>query len=162
MPANEPDTSATTSLDLLAAGALLSRQDLIRRWQHGSQSFFWRAAEDGLLMPSRAGATPLYSWADVFAFEGGPPPDGLERAYRHDLLTPEQVAPLSPWKPETIVSHARRGHLVHRKIGRVYRFVPAEVAAWLAHWRAGTGQHRRVPAKSRKNSPVTPDDSNGG
>jgi hypothetical protein len=114
--------------------ALLGRDDLIRRWRWGSAASFHRAERDGLLVPRRNGRRLGYAWRDVWAFEGGQPPEGREAAYRADLLTPEAVAALCPYTPETLVTIARRGELPARRVGRFCRFVPAEVARWIEGW----------------------------
>lgn len=118
----------------LRACELLSRERLIERWGCGSDSTFHRAERDGLLVPRRDGTRAGYAWPDVFAFEGGQPPDGMEDDYREDLLTEEGVASLCIYKPDTIIQKARRGEIPHRRIGRFYRFVRAEVLLWLESW----------------------------
>ena len=131
------DNPRTWHLDAEASDLeLLTRERLIERWQHGSNSFFWRAQESHRLVPRQAGGLLRYVWADVFAFEGGPPPAGLEAAYRRNLLTEDQVAAFCACSPGSIVDHARSGLLPCRRIGRAYRFVPAEVERWQAcRWR---------------------------
>ncbi|WP_299821427.1 helix-turn-helix domain-containing protein [uncultured Jannaschia sp.] len=113
-----------------AALELLDRERLIRRWQCGSDSFFWRAEEAGLLLPRHIRGLLRYAWPDVFAFEGGPPPPGLEETYQRDLLTAAQVARLCACSEATIRDEVRAGRLAVRRIGRVSRFVPAEVRRW--------------------------------
>ena len=120
---------------LRQAPRLLSRRRLRQRWRHGSDAFFWRAQRDGLLVPRRDGRRVGYAEDDVFAFEGGPPPPGMLEAYRADLVTPEEVAALCPLGREAILDRARRGELPARRVGHVWRFVPAEVARWLRGWR---------------------------
>lgn len=118
----------------LRAQELLGRERLVQRWRCGSDASFFRAERDGLLVPRRDGARTGYSWADVFAFEGGQPPAGCEEDYRQDLLIPEEVAALTPYGVDTIIKRARRGDLPFRRVGRAWRFVPAEVSRWLASW----------------------------
>ncbi len=118
----------------LRACELLSRERLIKRWCCGSASTFHRAERDGLLVPRRDGTRTGYTWSDVFAFEGGQPPDGMEEDYREDLLTEEGVASLCTYRPDTIIQKAKRAEIPHRRIGRFYRFVRAEVLRWLESW----------------------------
>lgn len=127
---------ATGPNDRTGAGALLSRARLKRRWKCGSASSFWRAEQDGLLVPRRRDGRVRYTWEDVWAFEGGQPPAGMAAAYRADLLTPEDVAKLAEMTPERITELARRGEIPARRVGARWRFVPAEVVRWLDRaWR---------------------------
>jgi len=112
--------------------ALVSRKRLKRRWRWGSDSSFWRAEADGLLRPRRRGGRIRYAWPDVWAYEGGQPPAGREAEYRADLLTPEEVASRAEMSPERITELARRGAIPARRVGSRWRFVPAEIARWLA------------------------------
>lgn len=119
---------------------LLTRARLIQRWQHGSGPFFWRAERSGRLVPMRFDGLLRYSWADVLKFEGGPPPQDMEVAYRQDLLTEEQVATFCSCGVGKILAKAASGDLPARRIGRAVRFVPAEVARWQATcWSRGRG-----------------------
>jgi len=113
---------------------LLSRKQLIQRWQCGSDALFWRAERDGLLVPHRDGRRTGYVEGDVFAFEGGQPPKGLLEAYRADLMTPDDVAARCPLTRNTILDRARMGVLPARRIGVAWRFVPEEVSRWLKAW----------------------------
>ncbi|MGG7646390.1 helix-turn-helix domain-containing protein [Rhodovulum sp. YNF3179] len=114
---------------------LWSRAELRARWKKDVRdSFFYRAQLDGRLPARRRGRTVGYAEQDVFAFEGGPPPEGLEEAYRAALMRPEDVAALCPYQSDTIIAKARAGELPCRRIGRDYRFVSAEVARWLEGW----------------------------
>jgi hypothetical protein len=122
-PLPSPDTQ-NEALDLL------DRERLIRRWRRGSDSFFWRMETRGLLLPVRCDGLLRYTWDDVFAFEGGLPPAGLEAEYRQDLLTPAAVAALCDCCEAKILDEARTGRLAVRRIGRTARFVPAEVLRW--------------------------------
>lgn len=114
--------------------ALVDRARLIRRWRHGSDPFFWRAAADGLLLPVRRGRSVLYRVADVFAFEGGLPPEGWEAAYRVDLMLPEEVGRLVSRGRDWVVDRANSGELPCRRVGSQVRFVGAEVARWMETW----------------------------
>ena len=126
---------------------LLDRSYLIRRWQHGSEAFFWRHEKRGLLSPVSDGCKLRYTWSAVFDFEGGQPPAGMLEAYKSDLLSERQAARLCSVKPSYILTAARAGNLPTRRIGRAFRFVPAEVEAW---------QNRRfVNRKSLKNTRKT-------
>jgi hypothetical protein len=129
-----PTHDTTTTSPPLVHLALLGRDDLIRRWRWGSAASFHRAERDRLLVPRRNGRRLGYAWRDIWAFEGGQPPEGREDEYRADLLTPEAVAALCPYTPETLVTIARRGELPARRVGRFCRFVPAEVARWIGGW----------------------------
>lgn len=120
--------------ECLVAGARLTRADLIRRWRHGSDSLFWRAEADGLLVPVRHGRSVYYTWPAVFEFEGGQPPDGLDAEYRADLMTPEQVGTLASRSRGWVLAAARGGDLPSRSVGLQRRFVPAEVRRWIEGW----------------------------
>lgn len=126
---------------------LLDRQRLTQRWQHGSDAFCWRHEASGALVARSDGTKVRYSWDDIFEFEGGQPPKRLREAYKSDLLTETQAAMLCSVKRSCILTAARKGDLPVRRIGRAFRFVPAEVEAW---------QNRRFvnrkPRKKRKNS----------
>lgn len=117
-----------------AISGLLVRDNLIRRWRHGSDSFFWRAEADGLLVPVRRGRSVYYRWPDVFRFEGGLPPEGWEEAYRADLLLPEEVAERISRRRDWVLDAVKSGELPGRRVGSQVRFVPAEVARWLEGW----------------------------
>lgn len=110
--------------------ALIDRTRLIRRWQHGSDAFFWRHEASGALRAVSDGAKVRYRLSDVFDFEGGPPPEDLIEAYESDLLTEAQAARLCAVRPSYILTAARSGDLPVRRIGRAFRFVPAELQAW--------------------------------
>lgn len=47
------------------------------------------------------------------------------------LLTIEEVASRLSLSPATVWKLARKGELPARRLGRVYRVVPAELEAWL-------------------------------
>lgn len=119
---------------LPAGDVLVDRARLIRRWRHGSDPFFWRAAADGLLLPVRRGRSVLYRVADVFSFEGGPPPAGWDAAYRVDLMLPEEVGAQVARSRDWVLDLARSGELPCRRVGAQVRFVPAEVARWQENW----------------------------
>jgi len=124
-----PDKTAGCGME-----QLLSRARLIARWRHGSDSFFWRAEADGLLVPIRDGRHVRYLWPAVFRFEGGLPPKGFETAYMADLMTPEEVARRAEMSRDTILRKAKCGSLSARRVGLSFRFVPAEVDRWMATW----------------------------
>nr|WP_245216586.1 helix-turn-helix domain-containing protein [Sagittula salina] len=50
-------------------------------------------------------------------------------------MTPEEVAFHAELSRDTILAEARRGSLPARRVGMQYRFVPDEVARWIAQWR---------------------------
>jgi len=133
---------------------LLDRSFLIRRWQHGSDPFFWRQEKRGRLLSVSDGTKRRYDWNAVFAFEGGAPPEGMRAAYQSDLLTEHQAAGLCSVKPSYILSAARRGDLPCRRIGRAYRFVPAQIVLWQ--------KARFVNRNSRKNTRKSADERDGG
>ena len=135
---------------------LLNRGHLIRRWQHGSDTFFWRAERAGLLRPVVNKGLLRYRLLDVYLFEGGLPPADLAEAYAADLMHPKQVAEVCCCKASFLQAAVRKGALPVRTIGRAPRFVPAEVALW---------QHRewnvRLPRMNdapRKAPPFKPDE----
>lgn len=109
---------------------LLDRPFLIKRWQRGSDPFFWRHERRGTLCAVSDGSKLRYTWDAVFAFEGGMPPEGMRDAYQSDLLTEHQAAGLCSVKPSYILRAARCGDLPYRRIGSAYRFVPAQIELW--------------------------------
>lgn len=111
---------------------LLDRAFLRRRWRSTSDTFFWRHEQRGRLVPVTDGAKLRYSWDAVFAFEGGPPPEGMVAAYKSDLLTVEEAARLCSVSTSYIRTEARAKNLPSRRPGRAFLFVPAEVEAWRA------------------------------
>lgn len=119
---------------VIFANALLSRADLQQRWLCGSAGFFQRAEADGLLIARRHAGRPGYRWDDIWTFEGGLPPEGLEESYRADLITPEELATLCPFQPKTLIRKATGGEIPCRRIGRFIRFVPYEAQRWLESW----------------------------
>jgi len=129
---NSPETPPVASA--LTAAALMSRSDLQQRWRCGSHAFFQRAEADGLLIARRHGGRPGYRWNDVWDFEGGLPPKGLEAAYRADLITPGDLATLCPFQPTTLIRKASAGEIPCRRVGRFIRFVPMEAQRWLRSW----------------------------
>lgn len=139
---------------------LLTRERLIERWQHGSDSFFWRAETDGLLLPVSYDGLLRYTWNDVFLFEGGLPADDQLDAYGQDLLTETEVATLFRCSSKVVLRAAKTGSLPCRRVGRAYRFVPVEVEHW--NWIRWTRRKRKVNGKSQKNSPEITDESNDG
>ena len=142
------------------AQQLLTRERLIKRWQHGSDSFFWRAETDGLLIPVIYDGLLRYRWQDVFLFEGGLPADDQLDAYGQDLLTEAEVAALFHCSQEVVFRAAKSGSLPCRRVGRAYRFVPVEVDNWnRLRW---TRRKRDVNGKSKKTVSRAADESNGG
>lgn len=124
-----PKHSPSTPTDIPGPD-LFDRARLIQRWHHGSESFFFRHERSGRLKAVSDGTKIRYRRDDVYDFEGGQPPAGMEAAYAEDLLTEFQVARLCSVKPSYVLTAARRGELLARRIGSAYRFVPAEVGAW--------------------------------
>lgn len=122
---------------------LLSYADLAARWQTSARTIR-RHVGDGSLRSVTHGGRVGFSWSDVHAFEGGPPPAGLEAAYRAPLLTPADVARLCPYRPSTLRVLARQGLVPHRRVGVHVRFVRAEVEAWLGSWQV-RGARNAVP-----------------
>lgn len=146
--------------DLIAGAALpdelLSRKRLIRRWRHGSDSFFWRQEREGLLRPVCHAGLIRYHWHDVLRFEGGLPPENMSADYLHDLMTDDMVAAVCACAATTILDAARSGRLPARRVGRVWRFVPQEVARWQqARW---TRRGAPMNANPRKTGPSPPDE----
>ncbi|MGR3504417.1 MAG: hypothetical protein ACU0B7_00930 [Paracoccaceae bacterium] len=142
------------------AQQLLTRERLIERWQHGSDSFFWRAEKDGLLIPVIYDGLLRYRWHDVFQLEGGLPDADHLAAYAENLLTETEVAALFHCSTDVVFRAARTGSLPCRRVGRAYRFVPLDVEHWnRVRW---TRRKRKVNGDSQKNSPDIADESNGG
>ncbi|WP_394155963.1 hypothetical protein [Loktanella salsilacus] len=140
----------------LIPSLLLDRAALIKRWQHGSDAFFWRQERAGRLLPVRHDGLLRYRFEDVLRFEGGLPSEEMVAAYTVDLMHPLEVASVCICSASYIESLARVGHLAGRRIGRAWRFVPAEVALWQQNKfavRAG-----RMNAKPRKTTPFTSDE----
>ncbi len=135
---------------------LFDRVSLIRRWQHGSDAFFWRQERAGLLLPVQHDGLLRYRLEDVFLFEGGAPSAGLAADYMVDLMHPDEVAIVCKCTAAYIEQTAKAGKLPCRQIGRVQRFVPAEVARWQQdRW---TARVRRMNAKPKKTKPVSPNE----
>ncbi len=135
---------------------LLTRAALIRRWQHGSDTFFWRAERAGRLRPVLNNGLLRYRWRDVLMFEGGLPPNDLAEAYTDDLMNPKQVASVCDCGPEFIFKAAKMGLLPARRIGRATRFVPDEVALWQKQrWNV---RKPRMNEEPRKTPPFKPDE----
>ena len=134
---------------------ILSVERLTARWQVAPRTVR-RLVEDGLLRQVRLGGRVGYFWADVWACEGGQPPDGEAEAYRTSLLTPEDVARRCPFAPSTLKSFAKGGKIPHRRVGAKTRFVPAEIDRWLASFDDGgrqkngsVGQNNTIRPKKR-------------
>ncbi|MCB1358072.1 MAG: helix-turn-helix domain-containing protein [Maritimibacter sp.] len=114
---------------------LVSRKQLRKRWQnHASDSSFWRAEKDGLLVPRRQCGVLGYDWRSIWEYEGGQPPVGLEHAYRIDLTTAEAIADLCPLSANSVKNLAKRGEIPFRQVGRVILFVPHEARTFLKRW----------------------------
>lgn len=114
---------------------LVSRKQLRTRWQnHASDSSFWRAEKDGLLVPRRQCGVLGYDWRSIWAYEGGQPPVGLEHAYRKDLTTAEAIADLCPLSAKSVKNLAKRGQIPFRQVGRAILFVPHEARTFLTRW----------------------------
>ena len=149
-------TSNTQSASGLVLSPMLDRAALIQRWQHGSDSFFWRQEQTGRLRPVEQRGLLRYLWRDVLLFEGGVPPEGSEVDYAVDLMRPDQVAAICNCAPEFILKAARKGTLPARRIGQATRFVPGEVALW--QQRAWTARASRMNGKFPNNGPVLTDE----
>lgn len=144
---SETDLSPTTLLD---------RATLIRRWQHGSDAFFWRQELAGRLSPVQQEGLLRYRWHDVLIFEGGLPPEDNKADYSVDLMRPDQVSTICNCAPDFILKAARKGTLPARRIGRATRFVPGEVALWQqSKW---SSRKTQVNGKSRKTSTSSADE----
>lgn len=140
----------------LPLAKLIDRAGLIRRWQHGSDSFFWRQEQAGRLLPVKQDGLLRYRFCDVLVFEGGLPPAGRVEEYFADLMRPDQIATICSCAPEFILNAARKGTLPARRIGQAWRFVPGEVARWQQEsWAART---RRMNGISSKTGPSPPDE----
>jgi hypothetical protein len=136
--------------------ALIHRAGLIRRWQHGSDSFFWRQERAGRLLPVQQDGLLRYRWRDVLVFEGGLPTDDRADEYFADLMRADQVAITCTSAPEFILNAARKGTLPARRVGQAWRFVPGEIARWQQEsWAART---RRMNGTSHKTGPSPPDE----
>lgn len=133
---------------------LFDRARLIKRWRHGSASFFFRHERSGRLKAVSDGTKVRYRRKDVYDFEGGQPPWGMKAAYQSDLITQAIAARLCSVAPSYILTAARRGELPTRRIGSAYRFVPAEVEAWQ--------QRRFLNRKPMKNRKKPADEQHGG
>ncbi len=140
----------------LRPAPLLDRASLIKRWQHGSNAFFWREERAGRLHPVINGGVLRYRWDDVLRYEGGLPSEDMVAEYFADLMHPDQVASVCNCTPGYIASSVRKGALPVRRIGRASRFVPAEVALWQN--RAWASRTRRMNGISRKTSLSPPDE----
>lgn len=150
------ETSEQKSGLISSLNTLIDRTGLIRRWQHGSNAFFWRQEQAGRLRPVQQNGLLRYRWCDVLVFEGGLPPTDRAGEYYTDLMRPDQVAATCACAPQSILNAAKNGTLPARRIGRAWRFVPGEVERWQREtWVART---RQVNAKSHKTGPPPPDE----
>lgn len=149
-------TSADHGCLDLSPSRLLTRAALVRRWQHGSDAFFWRAERAGRLRPVLNNGLLRYLWHDVLLFEGGLPPTDLAEAYTVDLMHPKQVAEVCSCKTGFLKAAVRKGALPVRTIGRAPRFVPAEVALW--EQREWNVRKPRMNEEPRKTPPLKPDE----
>ena len=137
---------------------MLSVERLSARWQVAPRTIR-RLVDDGLLRQVRLGGRVGYFWPDVWACEGGQPPEGEAEAYRAPLLTPEQVAARCPFAPSTLKRYAAAGRIRHRRVGAQTRFVPMEFDRWLLSWRVGDRSKNRFGGQngdSVKNKPNGP------
>lgn len=136
---------------------LLSVKRLCARWQVSPRTVR-RLVDDGLLRQVRLRGRVGYFWPDVWACEGGQPPEGEAGAYRAPLLTPEQVAARCPFKPSTLKTYAKKGLIPHRRVGAKIRFVPAEIDRWLS---SSQGEDRSKNGYSGQNSGFDPNKPRG-
>ena len=141
---------------VLPLTTLIDRAGLIRRWQHGSDSFFWRQEQAGRLLPVKQDGLLRYRWCDVLVFEGGLPPADWAGEYSADLMRPDQVAATCTCAPEFILNAARKGTLPARRIGQAWRFVPGEVARW--HQESWAARTHRMKGITSKTGPSPPDE----
>ena len=140
----------------LIPSLLLDRPRLIKRWQHGSDSFFRREERAGRLLPVRHDGLLRYRFEDVLLYEGGLPSDEMAAAYAEDLMHPDEAAAVCRCSSAYIAARAKAGDIPHRMIGRARRFVAAEVARWQQdRWMVCAG---RMNAKPRKTTPFTSDE----
>lgn len=140
----------------LIPSLLLDRAALIQRWQHGSDSFFWREERAGRLLPVRHDGLLRYRFEDVLLYEGGLPSDEMAAAYVDDLMHPVEASAVCRCSPAYIAACAKAGDIPQRMIGRARRFVPAEVARWQQdRW---TVCASRMNAKPRKTTPFASDE----
>lgn len=123
-----------TEIEVETEIEIVSVDHLCARWRVAPRTVR-RLVDDGLLRQVRLGGRVGYFWPDVWACDGGQPPDGEAEAYRAPLLTPEDVAKRCPFAPSTLKTYARNRKIPHRRVGAQTRFVPAEVDRWLASFR---------------------------
>jgi excisionase family DNA binding protein len=90
-----------------------------------------RYVDEGLLDRVRLGGSPAYPWSSVWRFVGLSP-KGREKVYARHLMTVDDVAKRCPgFSPGKIKRLARSGEIPARRVGKAWRFVPAEIEGWL-------------------------------
>jgi excisionase family DNA binding protein len=115
-----------------------------------------RFVDEGFLDRVHLGASPAYPWSSVWRFIGVNA-KGREQAYSKRLLTVDDVARrCAGFPPSKIKRMAASGEIPAHKVGKAWRFVPAEIDAWLlfaAEPRTGSGQESRDLATAEPNNP---------
>lgn len=92
-----------------------------------------RYVEDGRLRPVLIGGRPAFPWAEIWRLLDLRPPRAREAAYRLPLMTAEEVTELCGGAVSAahVKTLARRRELPGRRLGKAWRFIPAEIDAWL-------------------------------
>ena len=90
-----------------------------------------RYVDDGFLDRVHLGASPAYPWSSVWRFIGVIA-KGREQAYSKRLLTVDDVAQrCAGFPPSKLKRMAASGEIPAHRVGNAWRFVPAEIDAWL-------------------------------
>jgi excisionase family DNA binding protein len=115
-----------------------------------------RFVDDGSLDRVRLGASPAYPWTSVWRLVGVNA-KGREQAYVRRLLTVDDVAKRCVgFAPSKIKRLAASGEIPAHRVGKAWRFVPAELDAWLlaaTEVRTENGQESGDLATAEPNSP---------
>ena len=115
-----------------------------------------RFVDEGYLDRVHLGASPAYPWSSVWRLVGVIA-KGREQAYSKRLLSVDDVARrCAGFPPSKIKRMAASGEIPAHRVGKAWRFVPAEIDAWLlvaAGPRTEFGQEARELANAEPNTP---------
>lgn len=93
----------------------------------------------GSLRATRVGRQFRFDWPDVWACEGGPPPDAASEArFQEDLLSKQSVAHALDLSERTVERWIAQG-MPTRNVGSSVRLNPHDVTDWLRENRISSG-----------------------
>lgn len=115
-----------------------------------------RYVDEGLIDRVHFGASPAYPWSSIWRFIGVNA-KGREMAYSRRLLTVDDLARrCTGFAPSKIKRMAAAGEIPARKVGKAWRFVPADIETWLlvtAGARTGSGRESGHLTTAEPNTP---------